>query len=413
MDKLNSRQRLLRAIAHQDVDYIPCSFMSFSILRNRHRQDLFEAALAELEMGLDPMLFIPTLSRWQRRDHPDLRGLPVRFHPDVKTRTWRDGDLLTGRLFKEYETPAGILSTCVRLSDDWPHGDLIPFIDDYQIPRADKPLVTSPKDLEALQYLLIPPKDVDIQAFEVEASIARSFADENGVLLASGWGVGMDMANWLCGMENLMILMHEQPQFVSQILEIIHQWNKQRMKIVLSADIDLYIRRAWYEGCDFVTPKFFQHEVLPRLKAEVALTHERGVKFGYICSSGTKPMLDFYNEAGIDVLIGIDPIQGTYTDMPLMKEKIGERVCLWGGVSAAVTVERGSKAEIRAAVRQALETLGPKGMILSPVDNFTVDEPSTWNNIDIFIDEWKAQRNFRIANSRSLAKGLNPDRPRI
>ena len=392
MKTLNSRQRLLRALAHQDVDYVPCSFMSFTILRNRHKQDLYALAQAEREMGLDPMLFIPTLSRGQRRDHPDLRGLPVRFHPDVKTKTWQEGDSLTDRLFKEYETPAGNLSTSVRLSHDWPHGEFLPFIDDYQIPRADKPLVTSPKDLEALQYLLIPPQEADIQALEAEASIARSFAEQNGVLLAGGWGVGMDMANWLCGMQNLMILIHEQPGFVSQMLEMIHQWNMRRMEIVLSADIDLYIRRAWYEGCDFVTPKFFQREVLPRLKAEAALAHEHGVKFGYICSSGTKPMLDYYNEAGIDVLIGIDPIQGTYTDMPLMKEKIGEQVCLWGGVSAAVTVERGSEEEIRSAVRHALETLGPRGMILSPVDNFTMDEPSTWSNIDIFIDEWKTHR---------------------
>jgi hypothetical protein len=368
--------------------------MSFTILRNRHKQDLYALALAEQEMGLDPMLFIPTLSRGQRRDHPDLRGLPVRFHPDVKTKTWQEGDSHTGRLFKEYETPAGKLSTSVRLSEDWPHGEILPFVDDYQIPRADKPLVSSPKDLEALQYLLTPPQEADVQVFGGEAFTARSFAEKHGVLLAGGWGVGMDMANWLCGMQNLMVLMLEQPQFVSQMLEMIHQWNMRRMEIVLSGGIDLYIKRAWYEGCDFVVPKFFQREILPRLKAEADLAHERGVKFGYICSSGTKPMLDFYNEAGIDVLIGIDPVQGTYTDMPLMKKKIGERVCLWGGVSAAVTVERGSEAEIRSAVRHALETVGPTGMILSPVDNFTVDEPDTWKNIDIFIDEWKLQRDL-------------------
>lgn len=202
----------------------------------------------------------------------------------------------------------------------------------------------------------------------------------------------MDMANWLCGMQNLMILMLEQPQFVSHILEMIHQWNLRRMEVVLSGGIDLYIRRAWYEGCDFVVPKFYQREIMPRLKAEAALAHEHNVKFGYICSSGTKPMLDFYQEAGIDVLIGIDPVQGSYTDMPLMKKKIGESVCLWGGVSAAVTVEQGIEAEIRSAVRQAIDVLGPKGMILSPVDNFTVDVPSTWNNIEIFIDEWKSMR---------------------
>jgi uroporphyrinogen-III decarboxylase len=392
MANLGSHQRLLRAIDRQEVDHVPCCFMSFAILRNKYKQDPYAAAAAELEMGLDPMLFIPAASRRQRRDHPDLRGLPVRFHPQVSIKAWQEGDARSGRLFKEYKTPAGSLSTSVRLSEDWPHGNFIPFIDDYQIPRAEKPLVSSPKDLEALQYLLIPPREEDVEIFKAEASTARSFAEANNVLLAGGWGVGMDMANWLCGMEGLMILMMEQAQFVGQILEMIHQWNLQRMKVVLAAKPDLYIRRAWYEGCDFVTPRFYQREILPRLQAEAALAHEYGVQFGYICSSGTRPMLDHYRAAGLDVLIGIDPAQGTYTDMPLMKEKIGERVCLWGGVSAAVTVERGREAEIRLAVRQALETLGPRGMILSPVDNLTVDEPGTWNNIHIFIDEWKARR---------------------
>jgi hypothetical protein len=73
-----------------------------------------------------------------------------------------------------------------------------------------------------------------------------------------------------------------------------------------------------------------------------------------------------------------------------MKQKFADKICLWGGVSGAVTVERGSEVEIREAVRHAIKTLGPKGFILSPVDNLTVDEPLTWKNIGIFIDEWKA-----------------------
>ena len=392
MTKLNSRDRMLRAIQGQDTDYIPCSFMSFAILRNKYKQDRLAAAKAELEMGLDPMLFIPNASRWERRDHPDLRGLPVRFYPEVTTKIWQEGDDHTGRLFKEYATPAGKLTTSVRLSEDWPHGKHIPFIDDYQIPRADHPLISSPDQLETLQFLLLPPQEEDMLAFRKEAESAKAFADENQILLAGGWGVGMDMANWLCGMQNLMILMIEQPDFVGQILEMIHQWNMQRMRVVLEAGVDLYIRRAWYEGCDFVLPKFYKKEILPRLKSEVDLAHQYGAKFGYICSSGTKPMLGHYPEAGFDVLIGVDPIQGTHTNMPLMKEKLGAQICLWGGVSAAVTIERGAEEEIREAVRQAIQTLGPTGLILSPVDNLTVDDPITWENISIFIDEWVKQR---------------------
>jgi uroporphyrinogen-III decarboxylase len=100
-------------------------------------------------------------------------------------------------------------------------------------------------------------------------------------------------------------------------------------------------------------------------------------------------MLEHYKEAGFDVLIGLDPVQGTHTDMALMKDVLGDQICLWGGVSAAVTVERGTGDEIRTAVDNAIETLGPAGFILSPIDNLTVDEPQTWKNIAEFIDAWK------------------------
>jgi len=386
---LNSRERLLRAISNQDVDYIPCSFMSFAILRKRKQEDWYAVALEEKSMGLDPMLFIPMASRVSRREHPDLRGLPVRISPEVVLKEWTENQTI---LHKAYETPAGALTTQVRLSEDWPHGEHIPFLDDYQVPRAEKPLITEASDLPALAYLLNPPTPADITAFREEAEDARRFAEQEGVLLAGGWGVGMDMANWLCGMQNLMLLAIDQPTFVDALLETIHQWNLRRMEVVLSAPVDLYIRRAWYEGCDFITPRFFRKHVLPRLKREIDLAHEYGAKFGYICSSGTRPMLDMYVESGMDVLLGVDPIQGTHTDMPLMKSKLSGKVSLWGGVSAAVTVERGSKSEVRQAVQQAVDILGPQGFILSPIDNLTIDEALTWENIKIFIKEWQKRR---------------------
>ena len=159
MAELTSRERVLRALHHQPLDYIPCSFMSFTALRRRCQENLYELVKAERAMGLDSFLFIPTLARPQRPDHPELRGLPVWFHPSVETQEWRahaQGEHAI--LHKEYSTPAGKLQTRVRLSDDWPHGDHIPFVDDYQVPRAIKPLLTGAAgELEALQYLLMPP----------------------------------------------------------------------------------------------------------------------------------------------------------------------------------------------------------------------------------------------------------------
>jgi uroporphyrinogen-III decarboxylase len=371
--------------------------MSFTALRRRCQENMYELVKAEQAMGLDSFLFVPTLSRPQRPEHPELRGLPVRFHPAVGMRERREE--VPGQpaiLHKEYSTPAGKLRTSVRLSDDWPHGDHIPFMDDYQVPRAVKPLLTGEAaELEALQYLLMPPQPDDVAQFQAEAERAHAFAREQGVLLAGGWGVGVDMADWLCGFESLMLLENDQPAFVERLLEMIHVWNQQRMAVVLSGRVDLYIYRAWYEGCDFVNPKFYRKVIVPRLKSDAALAHKHGALFGYICSSGIVPLLDDFMEAGIDVLIGIDPVQGTNTDMEAIRKKTAGRIALWGGVSGAVTVEMGKEEEIRAAVRHAIETLGPEGFILSPVDNITVDAPQTWHNLEVFIDEWKRSRGVR------------------
>ncbi|MCJ7530594.1 MAG: hypothetical protein MUO64_06120 [Anaerolineales bacterium] len=389
MDNSTSRQRLLKTLSLQDTDHIPCCFMSFTALRKRCNENMYELAKAELAMGLDAMLFIPVAPRPKRLNHPDLRGLPVRHHPDVIVEEWRE-KVLNGFdiLHKKYTTPGGILTTDVSLTEDWPHGDHIPFVDDYQIPRAIKPLITKPEELEALQYLLIPPQKEDIIQFSQQAKEAIQFIEEQGIILAGGWGIGLDMACWLCGIQNVTLLSMDQPEFLTNLLDMIHAWNVKRMQVVLSEPVDLFIKRAWYEGCDFITPQFYRQAILPRLKVEVDLAHQRGAKFGYICTSGTKPMLDFYLEAGIDVLIGIDPIQGTYTDMALLKNKLGQRICLWGGVSGAITVEMGTEEQVRMAVGEAIKTMGPTGFILSPVDNITVDAPHTWHNIEIFKSEW-------------------------
>ncbi|MFC2028699.1 uroporphyrinogen decarboxylase family protein [Chloroflexota bacterium] len=382
---------MLRAISSKDVDHIPCAFMSFSALRNRQGDDFYKLCQAELDLGLDSFIFLPYLPRRARPDHPDLRGLPIRFHPEVVVNEWHEKvDGNNDILHKEYDTPGGKLSTSVQLSSDWNHGNNVPFIDDYQIPRSLNRLITKPRDLEALQFLLQPPNDEIKGFFAKEQRKASEFANEKDILLVGGWGVGMDMANWLCGMKELMMLTMTDIQFAEDLIEMIHQWNLTRMKLVLSGNVDLFIRRAWYEGCDFVLPDFYQQVILPRLKKEVELAHDLGAKFGYICSSGLIPMLDLHKEAGFDVLIGIDPIQGTHTDLARVKKSYEDKISIWGGISGAITVELGTEDEIKIALSNAVSELGPKGLILSPVDNITVDEPKTWNNVNFLINEWKS-----------------------
>ena len=382
---------MLRVLRHQEPDHVPCAFMSFSAMRGRC-QDAYEVVEEELALGLDSILFIPSSWRNQRPNHPDLRGLPVRWPHAVKTRLWQED--LPGEAFpvlhKEYHTPAGVLTTRVRKTHDWPHGNLVPFLDDYQIPRAIVPLVTCQADLAALRTMLLPPGPEEVSAFRAEVGRAKAFCAQHGVLLAGGWGVGGDMVGWLCGLERMMLLTADQPQLLEELLALIADWNEMRMRVVLEAGVDLYIRRGWYEGADFWSPALYQRFLLPQIQRQAQLAHEYGLLLGYNMTTGALPMLDNILASGVDVLIGADPLQHGQDPLRTMRDKLGGKVCLWGGVNGAITVEEGSEHDVRQAVNRALDTMrGVDGFVLSPVDNITEITRRAWHNVEVLIAAWK------------------------
>lgn len=393
-EPLTSRERMLRALKHEEVDYAPCAFMSFTAMRGRC-QDAYEVAEQELAMGLDSWIFVPSTWRNLRPNHPDLRGLPVRLPRSVSTRLWIEEvpGVPFPVLHKEYHTPAGVLTTTVKKTADWPHGNFVPFVDDYQIPRAIKPLISSQADLEALRTMLLPPSEEDVAAFRLDLQRARAFSAQHGTLIAGGWGVGGDMVGWLCGLENMMFMAMDQPQLLEDLLAVIAEWNDARMRVVLEAGVDLYVRRGWYEGADFWSPRLYRRFLLPQIKREAGLAHEHGALFGYNMTTGALPMLDNLLESGIDVLVGVDPLQRGEDPLRTMRDRLGGRVCLWGGVNGAITVEEGSEEDVRRAVFAALDVMrGTNGFILSPVDNITEITLNAWRNVDVFVAAWKEGR---------------------
>ncbi len=321
--------------------------------------------------------------------------MPVRFSSQVKISEWKEINPNDDfpLLHKEYQTPAGKLNTIVKKVEDWNHGDHIPFFDDYLIPRSKKFLISNKTDLKSLEYLFTPPTKEDISEFRETSYLAKEFAAKRDILVVGGWGVGMDAACWLCGIENIMLASIYEPDFVYELANIIARWNQKRMEIMLDAGIDLFIRRGWYESADFWAPDLYRQFILPSLKKEAQIAHEAGAKFGYILTTNTMPLLDMLLESDIDVLIGVDPVQGKGTDLKEIKQKIGDKICIWGGINGFLTIELGTEEEIKDAVSNAINIMAPKGgFILSPVDNIRDTSEQTWKNVEFLIRVWKDLR---------------------
>jgi hypothetical protein len=290
-------------------------------------------------------------------------------------------------LVKEYGTPAGVLRAEVRHTDDWRWGDHVPFLDDFLVGRSRKFLVDSPGDLDALQYLLVPPTIEERDAFQVESAPVLEFARRHDLPVAGGWGVGADMIGWLFGLERLPYALFDQPEFMARLLAMIATWNRSRMEVVLQAGIDFYIKRAWYENTSFFIPRHYRQLIRPILEADAALAHSYGAKLGYIITANCMPLLGDIREAGVDAILGVDP--ATW-DLELAKARLGGKVCLWGGVNGHLTVERGRAEQVRAEVRRAMQVLAPGGgFILSPVDNVRQYTPTAKANVAALIDGWR------------------------
>lgn len=392
---MSSRERLLAAIDGAAGAPIPCSFMMFRALRLKCK-DEYEYAQHQMELGLDTRM--------------RLDDLPVRFHPEVKVReslTPGDPPLIT----RVYETPKGELTAAIKQIEGWPFGDHLPIFSDFITPRAIRFPVTAPEHLEALRYLLIAPAADDIRIFLEECKRRKAFADKHGLLLAGGWRgerqaegedralIGaeygtasvIDTLMWLCGGTEPLLWAYDQPDFLRELISILEEWNRTRLQAHLDAGVDLVFRRAWYEGTDFWSPTLFREFLLPTIARDVKFVHQAGARYAYIITTGLMPIADQLVEAGVDVIVGLDPGMGKGTTLADVRPKLGGKIGLWGGVSGPLVVEDGTEADVRAAVAEALATLGPTGrFILSPVDNVRADTEQSWRNIEVFIETWRS-----------------------
>ena len=389
-NEMSSRQRILQAFDHSEVDHVPLliRWWSRQYLSNKNDgwREQFERVLKTAKLGLyDAVEFEP----------------PRMLNPEVTVRVRREdrpGEKYP-LLFKEYHTPKGVLSQVACQTHDWPHGQDIPIFTDFLVPRSrsKKYLVETLDDVEALSSLFTEPSERLLRDAREQADRARSFAERNGVLLESGanylssWldGSGLflgDALGWLCGLENAIMFAYRQPELLHRLLDTILEWNLRHVRLVSElGGSDMVVHRAWYET--FWSPRLFRTFFAPRIRKEIDYVHRIGAKFCYIMTSGLMPLLEPIAEMGIDALYGIDPVQGG-ADLRQIKQRIGDRVCLWGGMNSAVTLASGSAKGVEASVKEAIETLAPSGgFVLAPIDQLFED--TRWENVLTMIDVWR------------------------
>lgn len=371
---MTSRERLRAAMSLEETDHLPLWCLWSHGRDPFNRRDQLVRIPATLELGFDDTLWLDG---------------PWRVHPDVREVAWTEpapGESYT-LLHKRYETPAGNLEWLLRSSQYKDSAEGIGVVGDLNMSHAMGSLVRSSEDLPALRYLLSDPDAEQLARFGDYARTCREAAATHQVLLEGAYVALGDVLAWLVRPQDLIYAQQDDPGFVEELLDLVWQWTQRQICYHLDQQVDVILHRGWYDIPDFWGVKGYRRFLKPYMEREARLVHEAGARFSYIMTKGIMPLLGDFLDIGLDLLWGVDPVQGE-ADLDGVAATLGGRMCVLGGMNGNLTMAEGSPDDVRAAVDRAVDALGGgRGFILSPVDQ--LEEGVPWENVEALLERWR------------------------
>ncbi len=402
-----SRERVRRALAHQETDRLPVDIGGSAVTGMHVRvvyllrqalgldpagtpvkviepyQMLGELAPDLLDaLGIDVTALLPPKTMFGFRNEgwrewTTFDGTPVLVAEGFNTEVESDGDLL--------QYPEGDRSA--PASGRMPKGGFY-FDSIIRQPPIDDATLDVGDNLEEFG----PITDADLAYFEREAE--RLYAGTDKAILACFGGtafgdIALVPAPWLKNprgirdIEEWYISLHTRPDYLAELfdrqceialanLEKVHGVVGDRVDAVFLTGTDFGTQRGPFLAVDTYR-KLFQ----PYHRRVNDWVHENTSWKAFIHScGGVYPLIEHFVEAGFDIL---NPVQCSAKDMDptRLKERFGAHLVFWGGgVDTQKTLPFGSPEEVRAEVRERIETFGSGGgFVFNTVHNVQPDTP--------------------------------------
>lgn len=180
----------------------------------------------------------------------------------------------------------------------------------------------------------------------------------------------------LCGMEDLLVYMVTEPNFVHELMDLITEYNLKILDIALEyIQVDgIHFGDDWGQQKGMIMgPVHWREFILPRIKRLYGAAKARGKVVSQHSCGDIQEVFGDLIEAGLDVYQTFQP---EIYDVRRVKEEYGEHLTFWGGISTQRLLPSGTPRQVYDESCRMIELMSENGgYILAPTHAVPADVP--------------------------------------
>jgi uroporphyrinogen decarboxylase len=188
------------------------------------------------------------------------------------------------------------------------------------------------------------------------------------------------------GMTQLLLDMAERPEFVEELLDrVLYEWNLPIIDQQLASGVDgFYFADDWGTRTGLMfSPQMWRRFIKPRLAIMYQRCHEAGAIVGQHSDGAVGQLLPDLIELGLQVF---NPLSPSIMDPGTYKKKYGDRLTFYGGIDVEHTLPFGTPEEVREEIRARVEEMGRDGGYILQ-SSHTILEDVPMENVMAYIEE--------------------------
>lgn len=348
---MTSRERVFKAINHQEPDRVPMDFFGTDEVKEKLRT----------HFGLPPVR-VPN-------------NQTVRFvNPALLDRLQTDFRFVipeySGPSLKKFDDGSYIdIFSCRRVSVANQAGSYEEVLDP---PLAHAMTV---EDVDAHPW-------PDPEWFDFSTIKEQCDEFEDKAIVIGSWGTVdfINISSRLRGMEQVLLDIGMKNPVIFRIFDRLSEFFYQYMSRFYDICPEKYII-AFY-GDDYgtqrgptISPQTFREIFMPRWKRHFDLAHKHNLKVMLHSCGSTRMLMPDFIKAGIDILETVQPEAAGMNPQEL-KQEFGDKLCFHGMISVQQVLPYASPNEVKEVVRERISVMKKRGgYILAPTHNIQPDTP--------------------------------------